>query len=152
MLEPGLLPAPLRIARGSRVVNNPSRGSVGSLADRRVVRKGADEESGKSFCGSDCLLLKRKVVQRAGQWQSLWRSNSEEPSGRGGQWASPCLANGPCANSSAVRALCAHPRKAIGMPSASAAPCARPGCAKRRGGYLPKCHGDTCLSIGWRLA
>jgi hypothetical protein len=28
MLEPGLLPAPLRIARGSRVVYNPSRGSA----------------------------------------------------------------------------------------------------------------------------
>ena len=27
MLEPGLLPAPLRIAKGSRVVYNPSRGS-----------------------------------------------------------------------------------------------------------------------------
>ena len=28
MLEPGLLPAPLRIAKGSRVVSNPSRGSA----------------------------------------------------------------------------------------------------------------------------
>ena len=40
MLEPGFLPAPLRIARGSRVVNNPSRGSAFIVANLPPPRKG----------------------------------------------------------------------------------------------------------------